>query len=380
MGERFKAGAGRRGRKKLLLLSTTSEVGGTERIVLTLGRHLPALDVGVTTVLADMKQAEDTRAWFQRSGVDASVSKSVLTIYQRHDFDGLRALRALVRRTRPDAVNIHYGGNHISFVDVSAIRAAGVGRCVVSVHHPNPIDSPRQRLMTQLGARLSHAVVVTTQMAADLLADAGVPRAKLRVVAPSVESPAERPERESARRRLGLPADAFVVGTLARLSPAKGVDALIKAAGKLPSKRGLHVLIAGEGPARPELERLGRDLLGERISFTGWLRDTSDVYAACDVFSLPSHMEGFGLVYVEAAHYGVPSIATAVGGIPEAVRDGDTGLLVPVHGVDELASAIERLRSDPHERTRLGRAAKQRAEREFSPPVMAAGYERVLFG
>jgi glycosyltransferase involved in cell wall biosynthesis len=107
--------------------------------------------------------------------------------------------------------------------------------------------------------------------------------------------------------------------------------------------------------------------------------DTADLYAASDLFALPSYLEGFGLVYVEAAFHGVPSIGADMGGTREAILDGETGLLVPPGDRAALAGAIQRLRDDAVLRRRFGAAARARARARFAPARMADEYAAVFW-
>jgi glycosyltransferase involved in cell wall biosynthesis len=142
------------------------------------------------------------------------------------------------------------------------------------------------------------------------------------------------------------------------------------------------LLIAGDGPERASLEALARRRLPGRAMFLGHLADHADLYAASDVFAMPTHdsRESFGLVYIEAAFHAIPSIGTRVGGIPEAILDGQTGLLVPPHAPDQLSAALERLRIDVDLRARLGRAAQTRANDRFTVRRMADRYEEIYLG
>ncbi|HEY6562736.1 MAG TPA: glycosyltransferase family 4 protein [Polyangiaceae bacterium] len=367
------------GKHRLLLLSTTSKIGGTEQLVLNLAKGMRKLDCDVQTVLAEDDDVSATLEWFEREGVQASASPDVLTIYQRHTLKSLLKLRKLVQESGAVAVNIQYGGSHFSFKDVAAIRAAGV-TCVVSVQHANRIEARRHRLMTRLGARLADAIVVSTEAARDVLLEAKVPAESIHVIPPSVKPPSKRSSRDGARRRLGLPASAFVVGCLARLTPEKGIAELIDAVAQMPDpEQRLQLVIAGAGPAADALRERAAARLPGRAQFLGRIDNSGDLYAASDVFALPSHMEGFGLVFIEAAYYGVPSVATRVGGVPFAVEHGKTGLLVDLYDIDGLTRAITQLRDDPALCKRLGDAARVRAEREFSGRAMAERYRRVLF-
>jgi glycosyltransferase involved in cell wall biosynthesis len=365
---------------RLLLISTTSKIGGTERIVLTLAQGMGPRGANVQTVLAADDGAESTVDWFGRNGVTAVASPAVLTVYKPHTSRALLDLRRLVRQRGASTVNLHYGGNHLSIKDVIAVRSAGVRRCVVSIHHTNPVEDPRHRAMTRLGAQLIDAIVVTTNVAKEIMLGVGVPERKIHVISPCVERPKHKVSRADARAKLGLSQGAFVISTLARLTPEKGIADLIEGVARVPdSHTPIEVVIAGEGPARAELEALAQSRLKGRVRFTGHLPETNDVYAAADLFALPSHMEGFGLVYLEAALYGVPSLGTAVGGIPYAVQEGVTGVLVPLKSIDSISSAIRTMRDDPELRSSMGRAARERAERAFSPATMCDHYARVLF-
>jgi glycosyltransferase involved in cell wall biosynthesis len=366
--------------RRLLLISTTSKIGGTERIVLSLAQGMRSAQVDVRTMLAEDEGVDATIDWFRRHGVSAEASPAVLTVYKPHTWRTSLDLRRLVHESGADAANVHYGGNHLSIKDVLAVRAAGVRRCVVSIHHTNRIEDPRQRIMTRLGAQLVSAVVVTTEVAKNILLDVGVPDRKIHVIAPSVERPAAIGSRADARARLGIAPDAFVIGTVARLTHEKGISDLIEGAARVPhASPGVELLIAGDGPARAELETIATSRMKGRVHFAGRVAVTGDIYAASDIFALPSHMEGFGLVYLEAALYQIPSIGTSIGGIPTAIQDGVTGILVPLRDIDSVAAAIAKLRDDPELRRRMGEAARQRAEKEFSSSRMCEKYERVLF-
>jgi phosphatidylinositol alpha-1,6-mannosyltransferase len=198
--------------------------------------------------------------------------------------------------------------------------------------------------------------------------------------------PDVRPARDAARARLGIPGSAFVVTTNARLEPHKGIADLIAAVAQLPDPDGSLILqIAGEGPQRQDLERLAAMLLPGRTRFLGHVADHADLYAATDVFAMPTRnaKESFGLVFIEAAFHAVPSVGTRVGGVPDAIVDGETGLLVAPNAPAELAAAVDRLRSDGALRSHLGLAAQARAQELFTVDRMAARYaeaygERVL--
>lgn len=364
---------------RVLLLCTTDAIGGTERVVQTLARELPARGAEVRTLFPATPGIAATLEWFRAGGVRAEPSSAVLTVYQARGPRAIADLARLARTSGADIVNVHYGANHISAKDVLAIRLGG-RRCVVSAHHAVPIAEEQKRRMTRLGARLARRVVVGTEAMRGLMVGYGVPAARLEVVPYGISPPiGAAPERAAARRALGLPENALVVASLARLVPKKGLADLIRALGAVRGVgAGAWLVVGGDGPERAALEALARERLAGRVVFAGRLAETGPLYAAADLFALPSHEEGFGLVFVEAAFAGLPSVAAAVGGVPEAVLDGVTGLLVPAGDIGSLVEALERLCDDAGVRARLGAAARERAMARHTEAAMADGYARVL--
>jgi len=364
---------------RLLLLTTTSDIGGMPRVTTGLARQFAGRGAQVQYVFPH-QPGERERAWYEEQGIDVGASAVAPHLWLRRNPSDLLAMWRFVRRSGASVVNIHYGDDSISLKDLVLLRLAGRHRCVVSVHHPTAADglTAHRRRMTGVASLLADDVVVVSAASRASLLASGVPARKITIILNGVLPPATLPTREAARARLGLPVDAFVVGALARLVPHKGIANLLGAAALVPDPEGaLHVLIAGDGPERDALATLGTTSLGTRAHLLGHLADTADFYAALDVFALPSYMEGFGLVYVEAAFHGVPSIGTTAGGTPEAILQDETGLLVPPGDISALAGAIRRLRDDPTLRRRLGDAAQARAAHELTEDAMADRYARL---
>jgi phosphatidylinositol alpha-1,6-mannosyltransferase len=197
-------------------------------------------------------------------------------------------------------------------------------------------------------------------------------------------------ERASTRVRLGLPAMGPLVLSVSRLVPRKGMDTLIAAAARL-DRGGRHpqltVAIAGSGRDRSRLEILVRRT-GAPVRLLGRVpaRDLPALYAAADVFALCCRtrwagleQEGFGVVFLEAAAAGVPAVAGDSGGAAEAVVDGETGIVVadPTDS-GAVAVALDRLLSDPGWASRLGQAARQRAETHFAYDSLAARLDEAI--
>jgi glycosyltransferase involved in cell wall biosynthesis len=170
----------------------------------------------------------------------------------------------------------------------------------------------------------------------------------------------------------------FVVGSLARLAPQKNIRTLLLAVQVVMEQRlDLRFLIYGDGPQRGELEALAQSLdLAHSVEFAGAFAkgDLSRIMAGIDLVVLSSVYEGFGVVLVEGMAHGKPAVATGVGGVPEVVVDGVTGLLVPPESPEELAEAILRLASDRELYRRMAGAARKRYLQHYAPDRITPQY------
>jgi glycosyltransferase involved in cell wall biosynthesis len=177
----------------------------------------------------------------------------------------------------------------------------------------------------------------------------------------------------------GMEPGAEIVGVVARLEPEKGHATLLDAwPSVLRTVPGAYLLIVGEGSRRESLEAQARDLrIAHRVVFTGRRDDVPAVTAALDVAVLPSYREAQGLSILEAMALRRPVVASNVGGIPEMITDGVTGLLVPPHDADALAAAIVRLLTDHSLADTLGRAGHDLVHDRFCIQLMVEAIEEI---
>lgn len=183
-------------------------------------------------------------------------------------------------------------------------------------------------------------------------------------------------ERATAREHLGLPADAFVAMYIGAFVPEKGADVAIQAVSELDD---VHLAMVGDGPDRPHLERLADRMGGGRVHFTGALRDTLPAYSAADVVLLPSKGgDSMPATLIEAGMCGLPAIATPIGSIGDIVLHERTGLIVRPGDVADLRGGIDRLRTDPLLREKLGSAASSHCLETFEIGVVAERWLAVL--
>jgi phosphatidylinositol alpha-1,6-mannosyltransferase len=237
---------------------------------------------------------------------------------------------------------------------------------------------PGGRTLARRVLRAASGLVAAGEYPARVAARAAGARLPTLVVPPGVDPDRFRPldaaERGTARRRFGLASDRPLVVGLSRLVPRKGFDVLIDAvAGTDP---GVQLAVGGAGRDARRLERRAAERgIGGRAAFLGRVPEAelADLYGCADVFAMVCRerwggleAEGYGIVFVEAAACGVPSIAGRSGGSHEAVVDGETGFVVDPHDAEAVRGALEKLLGDAELRARLGDAARRRAVDELT--------------
>jgi glycosyltransferase involved in cell wall biosynthesis len=350
------------------------DIGGLEHVVVALAcaQSAQGHDVGIVCLWHPGALAPRAVA----AGVDVTCADKRGGI----DLRAARRLRRLVAERAPDVLHTHNPMPHYYAVAATLGRPIG---CIVNTRHG--MGSTRsgarlERLYRLALHRTDHAVSVCTA-ARDRFVGEGVIPARLASVVPNGTDPARFTVRstEAASRLksvLGLPAEAVVFGTVGRLNEAKQQHLLLRAL-RVLLDRGVPaaLVVAGDGPLRAELDDLTRELaLSSHVRLLGARSDVPELLAAMDVFVLPSRTEGWSLALVEASVAGLPIVASRVGGNPEIVRDGATGLLVPPAHLDALAEAMAALAGDAGRRDAFGRAAREWALREASLATMCDRY------
>ena len=372
---------------RVLFVLTRLDVGGLEHQALELTSRLASR--GIAPQVVALRGPGALTESFRERGVP------VHELGRRRSKWGVGVpvrLARLIRRWQPQVVYtfgcgdaLFWGGTLARMVP---LRQAPFGfaqgrqgkpgrRTVVAAIH-----SMRPGMLGRLAARAARradAVVALAETHAQFLAERyAIPRGKLAVIPNGVDLELFRPDGDgasfdsaqdrSARARLGLPEQGFLVGAVGRLHPLKGMDVLCHAAASvlrhLPTVR---FAIIGEGPQRAELEGLVRESRVEaRVHFLGRRSDVAELLPAFDLFALPSRSEALPMAVMEAMACGRPVVASAVGCVPELVEHGVTGLCVPADDAERLAEAIVELASDPTRAREMGREGRRRAEERFN--------------
>ncbi len=366
----------------MLILCTASSIGGTERSALEHAKALSSAGCQVFTRMAVSERSEGTIKWFADNGVEAIADPRLLDVHVSRSISNILPLTNLVQEIRPQVVVIHYGVNHISFKDIVAIRLARPKRVFAILHHPTPLEEMplRTHKMTRYASKICDGIVCPTNVIRQQMLSIGISDEKLFFVPYAIPTPATFPTQGVSRALWGIKPDDFVVSCLSRIEAEKGIGELIDAcAMALKEIPNLKLLIGGTGSDLELFQKVAESKLGDRAILPGRIGDPSDLFAATDIFCLPSYLEGFGLVYLEAAHFGLTCIGTNIGGIPEAIIDSKTGLLVPVKDIVALSRAIIEMYRNPLLSKTYGRAAKERVLSNFSVPHARDLLLKVLF-
>jgi glycosyltransferase involved in cell wall biosynthesis len=267
--------------------------------------------------------------------------------------------------------------NDIWWVPQTRRAARGLGTPIVA--HVRQEIEPSKVSRYEL-ERVDLVIAISEQVRRSLQMG-GVRPDRVRVVYSGIDCSTLSPNHsgQQARSRLGIPAHALVLGTVANLFSRKGYHVLLQALPKiLASVQHAHYVVVGKGEAEYEsrLQSLARQLnVADRVHFVGFQSSVEPYLAAMDLYVHPALMEGFGIAVLEAMAMARAVVATAVGGVPEIVRHGETGLLVPSEDPEVLASAVITLLTDPEQREQFGRAGRERVLKDFSVEAMM---ERLL--
>ncbi len=365
----------------LLVISASSGVGKCERVAFQIAKHLHDRGHRVQTLIKAPVQKRELLSWYSKEQIPIALSQHIKPLKPGGTFTSMLALAMKIQRCAPKAVSLHNPDNTISWTDVAACRLAGVKKVIVSVHHPMDAEliSRKWQRSTKIAANYADFVAVTSPALEASLLEIGVSDKKVVVIPLGIEVPDGGPDRARARALLKIPKDAFIVGSMAKLSPEKRFDQLIRAcAASKEFKKSGHLVIGGDGVERPRLQPLAEKLLPVQHTFLGRVADPAQFFSALDLFILLSENEGFGLVYTEAGAYGVPSIGCDTGGTRFAILEGETGFLVPVNEPEQMTTKLDFVMQDAMIRHQLGANAKAFAEKNFGMKKMVDAYEKIL--
>jgi len=345
-----------------------SSVGGTEIATLRLMQHLPQF-----THLAFLAtEPSPAGALFAGAGIPVRTYQPA-ELSVRWPLPFIRSSIGLARKLRHAGANLVHCSDVVATLD-AALAARLAGLPVIS-HVRNPHEEIPTRHWPILRL-ISHFVFVSEHARDHFYAR--IPSSRASVIYDGLSSAGivHEDARAAVGREFKLEPGVRLIGMVARLAPQKDHATFIRAARRvITASPDTHFFIVGDYSSEPGSQRTYEQLLGlvaelglaDHVTFTGFRADVSTLVAGMDVVVLATNFEGFGLAVLEAMAEGRPVVATAVGGIPEFVRDGETGLLHRHADDAHLAAQIQSILQDPALATRLGEAGRHLVETAFSP-------------
>ena len=369
---------------KIIHIITRMDMGGSAQNTLLTTMHHDSQHYNVWLIKgstlesamtkAETKLVEDQLETAKKQGIEIiDVPSLVRRISPINDVRGLVALFRHIRRIEPHIVH-----THTSKAGLLGRLAAWMARVPIVIHTPHGhvfyghFGKSLSRMflhMEKLLGRITHHQIALTPEEGKDYVNLGVAKANnISVIHSGVELNCfkrSKTESNPGRNDLAIPPDSLVVGYVGWLIPIKGVTHLVNAMAKVVQRHPNSLLVlVGKGDEKGEEEvKLSKQVenlgIADNVRFLGWRPDVNEIMGCFDIFVLPSLNEGMGRVLVEAMSAGLPIVASRVGGIPDLVKHGKNGLLVPPANAGALEQAISDLLSDKSRRKHLGETGKK---------------------
>ena len=301
----------------------------------------------------------------------------VLPFKMRNEFDLPAILRLAWAMKRKKCLLVHFHDAHSAAVGSVAASLAKVPFRIITRRVDFPLKKnyfSRRKYMKNVDV-----IIAISEGVKKVLVEGGVDPENVEVISSGIdfssfeEDSSALTSKDYLHREFSFAVDDYLVGIVAHLADHKGHQYLIQATKILKQQAPkIKTIIVGEGPLSMELDRQAKELdVEDIIFFLGFRKDIPKILSSLDLFVLSSHLEGMGSSILDAMASRLPVVATNVGGIPEVVIHGETGLLVPPRNPSALARAILRLYSDKTLASRLGQKGYELVHRKFSAEAMA---------
>jgi glycosyltransferase involved in cell wall biosynthesis len=366
-------------RSPVRVLQLTSSLGfyGAEQMIMTL---ITALDRGSFDVrLATLEKKRASSTAIVSAARVAGIDAVTLPCQGWLDWNAIQALKSLVEEEKIEILHCHEPKSRLYGAVVS--RMTGIP--MIATHHLWTGQNLRTRLVESIDAAVLHCcdkVIGVSSSVAESMRRVLVSSRRIEVIPNGIDlgSFEDELQNDEVRASLGIPRGVPVIGAVGRLDIQKAHERLIEAAREMTDAgQDAVYVIFGEGVERPHLESLVRELgLTGRVLLPGYRKDIRPYLAMMDVFVMPSRREGTPMALLEAMAMKKPVVATAVGGVPDVLRDGIDGIMLPENG-DGLGDALLKLLRDPACASQMARSGRRRVETEFSSLRMAGRYEDV---
>ena len=375
-------------KKRVLFVITQSEPGGAQRFVLNLLTHLDKDQYEAMVAIGNTGNGNLFRALHAEGIPTHRILHLVRDISIKEDLKAVSELRKLIKEYRPTTVFLN--SSKAGFIGALAARCPTKLKNTKIVYRIGgwSFNDPGTRwqkwswkVLEWVSAKWKDVIIVNNQHDFDRAIKLRIkPRKKLVLVYNGIETyKLDLMSRDEARTKLEIPADKYVVGTIANLYPAKGLEYFIRTAYHFQNQDDLVFFVIGDGKERPALEALIKDLgLERKVFLVGQLTDAFKYLSAFDIFILSSVKEGFPWALIEAMAAKLPIVATRVGAVPEIIEDGKNGLIVEPGDPEAMAGKIKEIMDSSHLQKELGIQAHQTVLFKFELDKMVQQIEDLL--
>jgi len=359
---------------KVALLATVTDFGGAERVVLSLIEHINRDLFDLVPIIFTAPSLSDNIFFKHLNKAGKDYYKIYVNSYRLKYLNPLINIfetYQLLKKCKFDLIHTH--GYRADVLGIFLSKLLGVP--VISTCHGFISNDLQLKLYNRLDhfvLRFSQRIIAVSQGIKSDLIKSGIKESRTRLIQNAVgvsySDELFAQNRFAKRQKYSIAEKDFVVGYIGRLSEEKGIRYLIEAiALQVRSAFPVKLLIIGEGPQRKELEEfVEKENIKRNVIFAGFQNDIGDWLPAMDVFALPSLTEGTPMSLLEAMAYGIPVIASAVGGVPQVIDSGEEGILVSAGKPQDLSDAILLLYKDIALRERFSEAAKKKIKLKYN--------------
>lgn len=354
---------------KIAYIFTPIEFGGAERVNLNFLKTVDRSRFQIYPILIIRPWEEDNFFVQELKKLDYPIYKVPVAIRPRSEgrdyFRGIRCYKMIHSILKDNSFDLVH--THGYFADIVGIPAAKrIGVPSISTCHgyiPKSKSVILYNMLDHLVLRFTNRIIAVSEGIKRDLIKSGIRGSKIEVISNAVQTEIDNTtliqNRQKKRQALGIKEDEFIVGYVGRLSVEKGIVYLLEAISMLNSGMPIKALIIGDGPQKKELVGLVKEKgIGEKIIFTGFQSDAENWLPAMDVFVLPSLTEGTPMALLEAMAYGIPVIASAVGGVPAVITNKENGILVKPCNSSDLAKGLHLLFQEPSLRATISERGK----------------------
>ena len=355
-------------------LSASIQMGGAERVILQLANSLKdsTFNVIVTSFIQDWKPPNAFIESLKAQGTNVRT----ITMSEKYPSPWWNLIRNffdlchLIKAEKIQLLHTHGYRSNIIGLQVSALLRVPI---VTTVHgwttHTNSVKLYER--LDRFTLKFFDKVIVVSDDIKNSLLNSRFPTHKIEKIYNTIDCGIVKNtgvSLDEIRKRFHISRNDKLVGTIGRLSKEKGVHYLLKAGSEIIAKYpDVKILIIGEGPERQNLEALAKLLhISKNVIFCGFQKNVAEFYPLIDIVVLPSVTEGLPIVLLEALTYSKPIVATRVGGIPEVITDGKTGILVDPQNPSQLAEGIIRVLKNSEEANQLASKGRKLVEEHFN--------------